>query len=255
MKTHRLLAILTACISAQPVCMAATLIETFEAGEDTSTWNSTWTGGSTVPTFLDESLGGENAGGGNSLSQSFSRPFKNNTAGLSVTTAYSVSMYVQVDLFDGPAGGLFEIVEGSYGSGNAANLRIFTEESSPGVFEFHWQARDNSSGWQDLGIDMDLSSPYRVTLNIDPDTFSYSALVESVDTAGNVLGSGALSGLAFDQNVINNGQNGNLLFYIQASAGGTSAMVDNINIQSVPEPSPAFVLVPAIFLLTLRRRA
>ncbi|RYD46187.1 MAG: hypothetical protein EOP85_07945, partial [Verrucomicrobiaceae bacterium] len=160
MKTKKLLYTLSCIASIPSLCHGATVSDYFE-GEDTSAWNSSWTGGATEPGFLDPALGGANSGGGASNVQTFSREFRNNTAGLSVTTAYSMSMYVQVDAFGTPSDGRFEIVDGSYGSANAANLGIRTEETSPGVFTYHWQARSSSTGWQDLGIDLDLASPYR----------------------------------------------------------------------------------------------
>lgn len=255
MKPKHLPYLLFTAFSFQPLCHAATVFDHFETGEDTSAWNSTWTGGATAPGFLDPSLGGANSGSGASNVQTFSRSFKDNTAGLSVTTAYSMSMYVQVDAFGTPSDGRFEIVDGSYGSANAANLGIRTEETSPGVFTYHWQARDQSTGWQDLGIDLDLSSPYRVQLDVDPATFTYTATVQLVTPTGSVVNSVTLADIAFDQNVIGNGQNGNLLFYIQASSGTTTALVDNINIEAVPEPSSAaLLLVPGTLVLARRRR-
>lgn len=237
------------------VCGAATISQNFEAGEDTSAWGSTWTGGDTTAAFLNSTAGGLVAGDGGSATQSFSRSFKNNTVGLDLSTAYSISMDVQVNAFDGPAGGQFEIIDGDFGTGNAANLRIFTEDIGGGNFTYRWQARNNGANpaWVDLGITMDLASPYHVELSIDPESFTYSAAVHLIDTAGNILDSGSTSGLAFDQNVINNNQNGTLLFYIQASAGGTVAMVDNINIQSVPEPSLPLLGAAAALGLSLRR--
>lgn len=68
---------------------AATLVQTFEAGEDTSNWGASWTEGDVTDTFLEQSLGGLNAGSGTSASQSFSRSFKDNTAGLDLASAYS----------------------------------------------------------------------------------------------------------------------------------------------------------------------
>ena len=250
MKTHRLIFALIASIPAVPLCQAASISQTFEAGEDTTNWGSTWTGGSTVSTFLDPGFGGISAGGGASLTQSFSRNFRNNTAGLDVETPYMISMYVQVDSFDGAAGGLFEIVDGSYGSNNAANLRILTVAPD----QYKWQARDNNSGWQDVGMTLLLTDPYRVELTVDPASFTYSATVSSVDGSGGVIQSATLNNLAFDQNVINNNANGNLLFYIQANAGGTDVRVDNINIQSIPEPAMPLVAGSLAVAWTLARR-
>jgi hypothetical protein len=255
MKPKHLPYLLFTAFSFQPPCHAATVFDHFETGEDTSAWNSTWTGGATAPGFLDPSLGGANSGSGASNVQTFSRSFRNNTAGLSVTTAYSMSMYVQVDAFGAPSDGRFEIVDGQYGSSNAANVGIRTEEVSPGVYEYHWQARSSTSGWQDVGIDLDLSSPYRVQLDVDPATFTYTATIQLVTPTGSVVNSMSLANIAFDQNVIGNGQNGNLLFYIQASSGTTTALVDNINIEAVPEPSAlALLALPGAALVVRRRR-
>lgn len=226
------------------------LTQTFESGEDTSDWGDTWIGGSEVSGFLAPDFGGTTSGGGASDSQSFSRTFRDNTAGLDITSVYSMSMHVQVDSFDGPSGGHFEIVDGSFGSGNAANLGIATTGTT-----FRWQARDNSSGWQDLGISMELGTPYRVDITVNPATFTYSTTVSLVDGGGAVQNSAGLSGLAFDQNVIGNHQNGNLLFYIQASSGGADVRVDNINLTGVPEPgSGALLLGGAAFVLGSTRR-
>jgi hypothetical protein len=229
----------------------ATLSQTFESGEDTSNWGpSGWSGGAIDETFLTLSFGGTAAGGGASQTQGFDRVFRDNTVGLDVKDAYTISMYVQVDAFDGPSGGLFEIIDGAYGSNNAANLRIFTEEVEPGVYEYHWQARDASNQWLDLNIDMDLGTPYHVELSINPATFTYSATVQSVTSGGVVLQTGQVTGLSIDQNVFNNNANGDLRFYIQASAGGTSALVDNINITGVPEPSVIMLACGGFWVLS-----
>ncbi len=218
---------------------SAVLTQNFEPGEVTTDWGSMWTDGATEPTFLDPAFGGTTAGTGTSATQSFSRSFRSNLVGLDVASdPYTISMYVQLDAFDGPAGGLFEIIDGDYGGGaNAANLRILTEDLGGGEYAFIWQAADEEDGWVDLGIELELSTPYHVEFIIDPHTFTYSASVEQVDGFGNVIASGGASGLNFNENVITNGQNGNLRFYVQASAGGTEVAVDNINISGVPEPS------------------
>lgn len=193
--------------------------------------------------------------GGASETQSFSRSFKNNTSGLDLTSAYRITLDLQVDIFDGPSGGQFQILDGDFGSGNAANLRVFTQDNGGGNFTFHWQARDNLTGWQDLGLELDLSDSYRVELTIDPATFTYAAAVHALDGAGNILNSSlSLTNLAFDQNVVSNGQNGNLNFYIQASAGGTGVRVDNINIQTVPEPVTPALMVMTALMIALRHK-
>lgn len=232
---------------------AAVLVQTFESGEDTSAWGSAWNNGSVAPGFLDPSLGGTSAGGGESLTQSFWRSFRGNTAGIDVTSTYTVGLYLQIDSFDGPSGGQFEIIDGAFGTANAANLRIDTREVTPGNYEFHWQAR-NGGIWNDLGITLDLGSPYHVRFTVDPADFTYSAVVERVGTTGAVLDSGQVADIAFDPSVITNNQNGELRFYIQASSGGAGVLVDNINIQDVPEP-PSLLLGAGGILLLLRRRA
>ena len=231
--------------------LEAQLSQTFEDGEDTSAWNSSWSGGSVVATFLSEELGGQNAGSGTNATQSFSRSFKDNTAGLDLSSAYTLSMYVQLDTFDGPESGQFEIIDGDYGAG-AAPLRVTTTES-PGVFK--WQAFDDTSSlWLDLDISLDLANPYRVVISVDPETSSYSAIVQLTDTAGTVLDEGSLSNLTFNSSVITNHQNGTLLFYIQSSAGGTQVAVDNIGIDGVPEPSTFTLAGLALGLLWLLRK-
>ena len=215
------------------------LSQTFESGEDTSNWGSTWSNGSVVAGFLDPSIGGQYAGSGASVDQSFSRSFLNNTAGVSLTLPYTISLYTEVNISSNPSSWLFEIVNGSYGSGNAANLQIF--QTSPG--NYVWQARDNNNGWQNLGLSFSLGQPYYVQLSVNPANFTYNATVSQVTTTGSVVSSATLTNLAFDQNVINNQQNGQLLFYIQASSGVVSAEVDNINITNIPEPSTSALML------------
>lgn len=167
-------------------CCAATIAQTFESGEDTSNWGSSWTGGSVAPTFLSSSLGGVSAGTGTSASQTFSRTFRDNTAGLDVTSAYTISAYVQVTTFDGPSGGSFEIIDGAFGNANAANLGIRTETVSPGNFVFHWQAKSGGV-WTDLGLTLDLGAIYEFELGVDPEESEYSATVRRVTAGGVVL--------------------------------------------------------------------
>lgn len=255
MKAPRLILSLFAITSATSLSQGAAITQTFEPGEDTSNWGpgSVWQGGSTTSTFLDSSLGGLNAGGGASSTQGFVRPFRDNTVGIDVTTAYTISMYIEVATFDGPSGGQFEIIDGSFGSANAANVRIRTENLGDGDYIYHWEAKDAGS-WVDMGIDMVLGTPYRVEFAINPETFTYSPTINLVSTTGAILETGSLSNLDFDQNVINNGQNGELRFYIQASAGGTGAAVDDINITNIPEPALPGIIASATLALALRRR-
>jgi len=244
------------CLSLNVSGLAQQLTQTFEPGEDTSNWGSSgFTNGQIVAGFLDPGFGGLNAGGNASTTQSFSRSFRNNTIGLDVKSAYSISLYIQVDSFDGAAGGDFQIVDGAFGTGNAVDLRILTEQVSPGNFVYHWQARDNSTGWVDMGIDLTLGDPFHIVLNVNPATNTYSATVESVDRSGNLLDWSTLTDLAFDPNVINNGQNGTLLFNIVSSAGGDTVRIDNIGILGTPEPSRAMTMMGGILVLSwLRRR-
>lgn len=253
MKTHCLL---TAWITTLALCASshgATLTNNFEAGDADSDWGATWTSGIVTAGFLDPAFGGIQSGGSVDVNQGFSREFRNNTAGLDVTVGYTISMYVQIDTFDGLAGGTFEIADGSFGSNNAANLRIQATSAT----EYKWQARDNSTGWQDLGITMNLSQPTFIQLAIDPETNTYDATVSSVTGVGAIIDTGTLTGLAFDQNVINNNANGNLLFHVQASAGGTSVRVDNISIETtanIPEPAVIAFAGGLLPFWALRRR-
>ena len=233
-------------------CGAATLAQTFESGEDTSNWGSSWSAGGITTAFLSNSLGGELAGSGTSATQGFARSFRDNTAGLDVNAAYTITAYVQVNAFDGATGGLFEIIDGSYGNANAANLGIRTETVSPGVFVYHWQAKDGGV-FRDLGITLDLGGVYQFELSVDPLAFLYSAEVTRVNPDGSTISSAGLSGLAFDSNVIANHQNGELRFYLQSSGAPIVANVDNINIQGIPE-SPSSILAAGAITLGLHRR-
>ncbi len=255
MKLRCIVAIGVAFASLEGCAFGQQLVQTFEAGEDTSNWGSPgFTNGQITSGFLDPSVGGLNAGGNASTTQSFSRSFRNNTVGLDVKSNYSISMYLQVDSFDGAVGGDFQIIDGAFGTGNAADLRIETEEVSPGNFVYHWQARDNNNGWEDMGIDLTLGDPYRIVLDISPATNTYSAMVGAVDSSGNLLDWVTLNNLAFDSNVINNGQNGTLLFNIVSSGGGDTIRVDNIGIAGAPEPGRILLISGGLFALSLVRR-
>lgn len=165
-------------------------------------------------------------------------------------------MYVQVNAFGSPSDGRFEIVDGSYGSENTANFGIRTETVGVDTYVYHWQTRSSNTGWEDLGINLELGTPYRVQFDIDPATNTYRALVQEVDASGTIngLNTAERDNIAFSQNVINNHNNGNLLFYIQASSGTTSALVDNINIQAIPEVSTATLLFSVTFPWMVRRK-
>ncbi|HEY4416364.1 MAG TPA: PEP-CTERM sorting domain-containing protein [Verrucomicrobiae bacterium] len=231
---------------------AGTLSDTFEAGEDTSNWGASWSGGTTTNTFLNSSFGGLLAGTGSSAGQSFSRSFKNNTVGINLSQPYYISMYVQLNTFDAPSGGQFEIIDGAYGSGNAVDIKVALVGS-----QLVWQARDNNNGFQNIGLDFNLSTPYQVSFAVDPASFTYSVTINEVTGTGGVLDSASANGLSFDHNVINNGQNGTLLYYIQGSAGTINAMADNITISTTPTPEPstiALLAVGAFGMLRLKSR-
>src|ERR1700743_1257849 len=134
MKKNILPLILVGLLFPSMISRAGSLFDTFETGEDTSNWGASWSGGAIANTFLDQSVGGSNAGAGTSETQSFSRSFKNNTAGINLSQSYIMNMFLQLDTFDGPSGGQFEIIDGDYGTGNAGDIRVATT-GTPGVFE------------------------------------------------------------------------------------------------------------------------
>ncbi len=232
------------------------LSQTFEVGEDTSDWNSSWVAPGyqgDAPTFLDESLGGFQAGtGGSTDSQEAYREFKNNTAGLNLLEAYTMSMYLELNFgVDIPASGNFSISNGDYGA-NAGQLRL---NGNDGAGDIAWTASDYGSSFVDLNIDLEFDTPYLVVLDIDPVAKTYGVTVSRVNAAGVVQETGSASDLAIDPNVFINGQYGKLLFHVEGSAGEVDFTVDNINISSVPEPSYglAFGAIAGAILLAGRR--
>lgn len=231
--------------------LAGTLTQNFEQGEDTTNWGASWSNLSQVETnFLATGFGGIQAGGGKSKSsQEYSRDFRNNTAGVDITTGYSISMYVIVGTFDDPNNGEFEIVDGKRTGGHTANLRV----RNTGGSGLSWEAYDEVTGWVDLGIELSLLSPYLVELVIDPVASQYSAAVHQVDGDGNVLATGSMTGMDY----IPSADNGQLLFYTQGASGEVGFLVDNISISAVPEPASAILTILGAggFLCARRRRA
>jgi hypothetical protein len=247
MKTTRLFSSIVSGLVIATVCArAGTVVQTFETGEDTSDWGSTWSGGAITTGFLDSSLGGQNAGLGLSSGQNFSRSFQNNTAGISVSGQYYGGLYVQVntETNNTPNSGELDIIDGSFGS-SAVDIQVRANGS--GVLG--WAAKSNGS-YLDFGLNLNLGDPYRILFGVDPTTSTYDATVQAVDTFGNVLQSATLTGLQSDPNVFNNHQNGTLLFYLQASAGNASVLADNLTISSLPisttpTPEPSTVALVA----------
>jgi len=233
------------------------ITQTFEVGEDTSDWGSEWVAPAgydgDAPTFLDESLGGFQAGEGiSAVGQEAYREFKNNTAGLDLTQAYSMSMYLQLDFgVDPPASGNFSISNGDYGA-NAGQIRLSGSESSGNI---DWTATDYGSSLVDLGINLIFNTPYLVIFDIDPVAQTYAVTVSRVNAAGVVQETGSASGLAIDPSVFVNEQYGKLLFHVDASAGDVDFFVDNIDISSaVPEPSALATVFGLSALLCVSRR-
>lgn len=237
-----------------------TLVQTFEAGEDTSNWGANWVapGGFTqnAAGFLDSSLGGSQAGSGStSLGQEASRNFRNNTVGLDVDTdSYSVSMYLKLVLDgSGPASGHFFVLDGAFGD-YTGNIRISYDASGAlsGL-----EAADGSD-WDALNVTLDASSPYQIQFTVDPIAKTYSTTVSEVDASGAVLSSDTLNNLAITGNAINNHQNGQLVIHADTSAGTVGFEVDDISIQSAAAPEPAsmavFALGTTVMLIVIKRR-
>jgi hypothetical protein len=256
MKAPRLILSLLALTSASSLSQGAAITQTFESGEDTSNWGpgSVWQGGSTIATFLDPSFGGASAGAGSSALQNFSRVFRDNTVGIDVTTAYTISLYAEVALFENPANGQFEVMDGNLGA-NTAHVRIRTEDEGGGTFSFHWEAK-NGGAWDDMGLEFLVGQPYHIEFAIDPEALTYTPTISLVSQTGTVLDTSSLADpdLSFDQSVVTNGQNGELHFYLQGSAGSVGAAVDNINITNIPEPALPGIIASATLALGLRRR-
>src|ERR1700744_4480395 len=119
-----------------PATQAGTLSDAFDTGGDTSNCGAAWSGGTPTSTFLDSSFGGLLAGTGSSACQSFSRSFKNNTEGIDLSQPYFVSMFVELNTFDSPGGGQFEVIDGDFGSGNTADIKVALEGS-----QLVWQVK------------------------------------------------------------------------------------------------------------------
>lgn len=147
---------------------------------------------------------------------------------MDVSEAYSISLYFQIVSFNAPSGGEFYILDGSFGSENTGNVRLVSD----GEGGYVWQAKNGGQNdWDEFGsIAFTLAQPYRVEFAIDPSSLEYTVTLQSVNSAGVVQASQTLSNLAFENTVINNGNNGNLTFHIQASASSAEVKVDNVNI-------------------------
>ncbi|WP_435690319.1 hypothetical protein [Rubritalea sp.] len=209
-------------------------------------WNSSLTWEDTPSSFLDASLGGAKVGSGNSGSQNYSRSFKN--SGLVSdfkTDAYQMSMHLFFAT-NGIQAGNFEVFDGTYGD-STAKLKLDTATSK-------WQA-SNGNSWEDIGIAGTFDTSYYVTFVVDPSAGTYSTTVSSIQTDGTVIQSASKSGLNFaSSNAVNNSANGVLGFYAQSSSGGSAFLVDNINIDAVPEPSTVAFGMSALLFGLLRRR-
>ena len=239
-----------------------TLVQTFEAGEDTSNWGADWAapGGFTenAAGFLNASIGGSQAGSGStSFGQEASRVFRNNTVGIDVDTAdYSVSMYFKLALNgSNPASGHLYVLDGSFGD-YTANIRLSYDAAGT----LTGLVAADGSGWATLNVTLDKTSPYRFQFTVDPTAKTYSATVSEVDANGVVLSSDTLNNLAITGNAINNHQNGQLEIHADASAGTVDFMVDNISIQAAAIPEPASMAIlgfggVALFIAVKRRHS
>ena len=254
-KTYCVLTLLFA-ISAS----AQTLVQTFEAGEDTSNWGAGWVapGGFTLngPGFMDPSIGGNNAGFRTTeIDQQTSRDFRNNTAGVNVqSAAYEVSLLLQMNFYppgsSGPASGVFDIIDGTFGE-NATNIRLSYNVGVPTVLE----ALDGAN-WRLLDVDLAVGVPYSIQYIVNPMTATYSVTVAQLNTLGVVQDSVMLTGLAITGNALNNHNNGQLLFYANTSAGFISFQTDNIRVtNNIPEPASAALFLVAGALVCFRRRS
>ncbi|MEM1060250.1 MAG: PEP-CTERM sorting domain-containing protein [Verrucomicrobiota bacterium] len=239
---------------------AQSLTQTFEPGEDTTDWgNAGFSSPLTSPTFLDEPIsspfGGTTAGGGETIPQNYTRQFRNNTVGLDVEDdAYTIALYVQLDLFSGDGSSAqFQIFDGSFGNNNTANIRIEQAAST-----FQWQARNASNVWQDVGITMEFGEAYYVQMFIDPVGLTYDVLIANVNPNGSVVSSASLNDLTISGQVITNDANGTLSFFNFASGtDNVGTRVDNITIVQgvIPEPATgSLLLLTGLGLLRRRRR-
>ncbi len=222
------------------------IIQTFEVGEDTSDWGDDWVAPvgytQSAPTFLDEALGGQQAGmGTTAVGQEAYRIFKNNTAGLDLVSAsYRMSLYVQIDFgADPPSSGNFAIANGDYGA-FAGQLRLNGDGSNGDI---PWMASDGTS-FVDTGINLTFSTPYFTEFIFDPVAQTYDVTVSRVNVAGVVQETGSASGLGYYPNAQTNGQYGKLLFHAAGSAGDVDFSVDNISVtNSIPEPATTALII------------
>lgn len=239
---------------------AQTLVQTFEAGEDTSNWGADWVapGGftSSGPGFMDPSIGGNNASFRTTeFGQQTSRDFRNNTAGVNVqSAAYEVSLLLQMNFYPpgsaGPASGTFDIIDGTFGD-YATNIRLTYNAGIPSVLE----ALDGSN-WRVMDVDLAVGVPYFIQYIVNPVTATYSATVSQLNTFGVVQDTVTLTGLAITGNALNNHNNGQLFFYANTSAGFVSFQTDNIRVtNNIPEPASAALFLVAGAVVCFRRRS
>ena len=211
-------------------------------------------------------FGGQVTGGGASNEgQQAYRDYSNNTGGLDIAESYSISLYAQV-IFDTTevnkwVSGRFHIYNGNFGDDNFGNIRVSSDITDPddgtGLL---WQAYDASASgnWVDMDIDMETGDIFYVQFDINPEAGTYGeydVLVNKVNSDGSLIESSSLTGLQIGQNVVSNGNYGELGFHVEESSGTASFKVDNINITNVPEPQ-AFALLSGILVLafsTMRR--
>lgn len=271
MKHHAFVLLLGAGLLPGFVAQGATLVQTFEVGENTTpTWGDDWVAPSGYngqgDPFLHSTLGGSHAGTGSSqYGQQASRLFRNNTAGLDVVlgnqpgataSAYTVSMYLQLSLdIDEPDSGTFHVIDGNYGE-SAVDIRIdrFARGS-----DFAWQVKNAGGNYTTLsGVGFSFGTPYFISFTVNPEASTASVSVAEVTPTGTIVEQGSLQNFSVGGTVFSNGNNGQLLFHIEGSAGIAHFSVDNIIItDAIPEPASAALLgalAAAGFVATRRRR-
>lgn len=224
---------------------AASITQTFEAGEYTSNWGSS--GWSNVnyaagAGFLDSSIGGDFAGvGSSSVGQESSREFRNNTAGIDVilgnqpgatADTYYISFYIQITPGQQtPASGKFAVGDGAYGA-HAAGIQVDYAGGTP-----KWQAAVNGNSWVDFtSVSFTAGESYRVLFEINPTANTSSVTLAHVTSFGGTLATETLSGLNIGANIMSNGQNGIFGVHLEGSAGETIAKIDNILISNSAIP-------------------
>lgn len=271
MKHHAFVLLLGACLQPGFVAQGATLTQTFEVGEDTTpAWGSNWVApqgynGLGTP-FLHADLGGSHAGNGTTANgQEASRSFRDNTVGLDVilgnqpgatASTYTVSMYVQLAVpVSPPASGAFHIIDGNYGE-RAVDIKIAGyADGGP----FFWQVKNGDSSYATLStVPFAFNTPYFISFTVNPTTATSSVTVAKVDALGVIDKQESLHDISIGGSVLSNGNNGQLFFHIEGSAGVAGFGVDNIVItDAIPEPASASLLgaLAAAGLAATRRRA